>query len=124
MSDNRKPIFVDSSSPLTAQDDMAKTNALIAYGFMAIGFFTGIFWLVGVIWALLKRGEARGSIFEDHFTNIIKIFFWGLVFSLIGFVLSFVIIGYVILLLVWLWAIFKTVKGLARLTSNKAYAGV
>ena len=106
---------------LSTKDDAAKTNALIAYGLMVVGLFTGIFWIVGAVWAMVKKEEAQGSIFEDHYSNIIKTFWWGLGLSILGFILAFVVIGYFILLAVWIWSIFKVVKGLAKITSNKAY---
>ena len=42
---------------LTPQDNTAKINALIAYGFMAVGLFTGLFWIIGAVWAMVKKGE-------------------------------------------------------------------
>ena len=106
---------------LSVKDDAAKTNALIAYGLMAIGLFTGVCWIIGAIWAMVKKEEAVGTIFEDHYTNIIKIFWWGLGISIIGFILMFVVIGYFVLLAVWVWSIYKLVKGFAKITSNKPY---
>lgn len=108
--------------PLSAKDESAKQNALISYVLMVIGIFTGIFWIVGAVWAMVKKGEAQGSIFEDHYSNIVKTFWWGLGFSILGFILVFVFVGYFILLAVWIWSIFKVVKGLAKITSNKAYS--
>lgn len=108
---------------LSTKDDAAKTNALIAYGLMVVGMFTGIFWIVGAIWAMVKKGEAQGSVFEDHYTNIIKTFWWGLGLSILGAILSVIVVGYFMLLAVWIWSIYKVVKGLAKITSNKAYHG-
>lgn len=106
---------------LSIKDDAAKTNALIAYGLMVVGLFTGIFWLIGAIWAMVKRGDAQGTLFEDHYSNIIKTFWWGLGLSIVGVMLAVVFVGYFILLAVWIWSIFKIIKGLAKITSNKAY---
>jgi uncharacterized membrane protein len=106
---------------LSIIDDAAKTNALIAYGLMVIGLFTGIFWIIGAIWAMVKKGEAKGTMFEDHYSSIIKTFWWGLGLSILGFILAFVVVGYFILLAVWIWSIYKVIKGLAKITSNKAY---
>lgn len=106
---------------LTSKDDAAKTNALIAYGLMVVGMFTGIFWIVGAVWAMVKKADAQGTLFEDHYSNIIKTFWWSLGLSILGFILAFVVVGYFILLAVFIWSIFKIVKGLARITSNKAY---
>lgn len=110
-----------TTQKMSAKDEAAKTNALIAYGLMAIGLFTGIFWFIGAIWAMVKKGEAQGTVFEDHYSNIIKTFWWGLGLSIVGFILAFFIVGYFILLAVWIWSIFKIIKGLAKITSNKAY---
>jgi len=42
-------------------------------------------------------------------------------FWIIGFILAFVVIGYFILIGVWIWSIYRIIKGLAKITSNKAY---
>ena len=55
------------SKPLSAKDDAAKTNALIAYCLMAVGFFTGIFWLVGAVWAMVKKGAPLQTAGQDEF---------------------------------------------------------
>ena len=107
--------------PMTPHDDQAKHNALIAYAFMLLGLFTGVFWLVGAVWAMAKSRDAKGSIFYDHFQNITSIFWWGLIISVIGFVLAIFFIGYLILLGVWLWSVMKLVKGLSRLTNDQPY---
>ena len=109
------------NSALTSADDAAKTHALIAYGLMLAGILTGILWLVGAIWAMLKKGDAVGTRFEDHYSNIISTFWWSLLFTIIGVVLTFFVIGYFVLLGVWIWSIYKVIKGLARITSNKPY---
>ncbi|MCU4675357.1 hypothetical protein N7931_06890 [Catenovulum sp. 2E275] len=111
----------DPYTGLSVRDDAAKTNALIAYGLMVAGLFTGIFWFIGAFWAMVKSSEARGTLFEDHYTNISKIFWWGLFFTIIGFITIFIVIGYFILCIVWIWSVFKIVKGLAKITSNKSY---
>ncbi|VVH65758.1 Probable transmembrane protein [uncultured Gammaproteobacteria bacterium] len=106
---------------LTPQDNTAKINALIAYGCMAVGLFTGLFWIIGAVWAMVKKGEARGTIFEDHYSNIVKTFWWGLGLSIIGFILVFIAVGYFLLIGVWIWSIYRIIKGLAKITSDKAY---
>lgn len=109
------------ASLFSARDEAAKAHALIAYGLMVIGLFTGIFWIIGAIWAMVKKEDAIGTRFEDHYSNVIKIFWWGLGLSILGFLLAFVIIGYFVLFVVWIWSIYRVVKGLARITSNQAY---
>ncbi len=110
-----------TSAPLSAYDDAAKTNAIIAYALMIAGLFTGIFWLIGAVWAMVKKSDAENSLFADHYSNIIITFWWGLGLSALGFILTLVLVGYVILLAVWIWSIYRLIKGLAKITSNKAF---
>ncbi|WP_318474678.1 DUF4870 family protein [Photobacterium leiognathi] len=121
MSEMQEEVVVNPT--MTAKDEAAKTNALIAYGLMIIGLFTGLFWIIGAIWAMVKKGDAQGTIFADHYSNITKTFWWGLGLSILGALLAFVFVGYFLLLAVWIWSIFRVVKGLAKLTSNKGYNG-
>ena len=107
---------------LSAEDEAAKTSALIGYGLMILGMFTGVFWLIGDIWAMVKKSDAEGSLFEDHYNNIISTFWWVFGLTIVGLMLSVVIAGYFILLGLWIWSIYRIIKGLARLTSNKPYA--
>jgi uncharacterized membrane protein len=108
-------------SPLTPQDDEAKTHALIANGMMLVGLFTLVFWFVGGIWAMVKKSDVSGSRFDDHFTNLITVFWWGIFWALVGGLLSLIFIGYVVLFVAYLWALYRLIKGLARLTSNRAF---
>jgi uncharacterized membrane protein len=106
---------------LTPREENAKSNVVIAYIFMLLGVFTGVFWLIGAIWAMVKADEARGTLFEDHYANIISTFWWGIFWSVIGVILAFFFIGYLVLFGVWVWSIFRMVKGIARATSNQSY---
>ncbi|MBM6550052.1 DUF4870 family protein [Marinomonas ostreistagni] len=106
---------------LSAADENAKKHALIAYALMVLGFFTGISWIAGFIWALVKKGDAKGTVFVDHYDNIIKVFILTFALSVAGMVLAFVVIGYFVLLATFIWALYRLVKGLAKLTSDKAY---
>jgi len=56
------------ASLFKTRDEAAKTHALIAYGLMVIGLFTGIFWIIGAIWAMVKKEDAIGTCFEDHYS--------------------------------------------------------
>ncbi|MGO3740039.1 hypothetical protein KDW99_04145 [Marinomonas rhizomae] len=107
--------------PLTPREENAKSNVVIAYIFMLLGIFTGVFWFIGAIWAMVKADEARGTLFEDHYANIIGTFWWGIFWSVVGVILAFFFIGYIVLLGVWIWSIFRMVKGIARATSNQSY---
>ena len=88
---------------------------------MALGFFTGFCWIAGFIWALVKKSDARGTVFADHYDNIITVFIMSFVLMVAGFLLAFIVIGYFIILASVIWTLYRIVKGLAKITSNKAY---
>ncbi len=107
--------------PGSGPDDPVRTAALVGYLCMIAGYFTGVFWLIGGIWCMVKRSDANGSRYAGHLNNLISIFWWGLGLTIIGFVLSPFIIGYFILLGVFIWSVYRIVKGMALLTSNKPF---
>ncbi|MGB0895419.1 MAG: DUF4870 family protein [Parashewanella sp.] len=113
----------DANLPLSDYDSNAKTHALIAYVLMGLGLLTGIFWFVGFIWAMVKKADATQSIFQDHYKNICSVFVWGLIFSLIGIVTVWFFVGWFILFAVFIWTIYRLVKGVANLTSNRPFSG-
>lgn len=111
----------DNTQLFSAYDDAAKTNALIAYALMALGLFTGILWIAGAIWAMVKKDDAKDSIFADHYNNITSLFWWGMLWTVIGIILSFIGVGLIVIFVVWIWCVYRLVKGFAAITSNKPY---
>ena len=106
---------------LSPHDLNAKTNALIGYVLMGIGLFTGVFWFVGGVWAMIKKDSAKGSQFEDHYRNLTRTFWWTIALVIIGAVLTVVLIGFAILFFAWVWSIFSLVKGVIKLNANLPY---
>jgi uncharacterized membrane protein len=113
------------------------TYALHALG-LAIGAFgaatvVGAFlfgWpsIIAVIVNYIKRGDARGTWLESHFTWQIRTFWfallWAAIIGLTGLVLAIVLIGFAIwavgLFILGLWAIYRIARGWLRLNSKQA----
>lgn len=70
--------------------------------------------LAGVIIAYVYQGRESGWL-ASHFRYQIRTFWIGLLYSLIGFLSIFVLIGYLILLFVLVWLIVRCVKGMQAL---------
>ena len=98
-----------------------KTHALIAYVLMAVGLFTAIPIIVGAVWAMFKKSGSLGTIYHSHLVNATRVFWWALFWWIIGFVLAFVVIGYLVWAAVWIWALYRIVDGIAKLTSDQPY---
>ncbi|MBD2859981.1 hypothetical protein IB286_13310 [Spongiibacter sp. KMU-158] len=107
---------------LSDLDAQAKSNALVAYVLMALGLFTVITWFAGGIWAIVKKSDARGSRFEDHYSNIISTFWWGIFWTTVGVLTLAFFVGLPILIIAGIWVIYRLVKGLANLTSDRSYS--
>ncbi|MEW9797404.1 DUF4870 family protein [Alteromonas sp. CYL-A6] len=111
----------DMALPLGQQDMDAKQHALIAYILMILGLFTGLLWFAGGIWAIIKQSDAAHTRFADHYENLVKTFVIGFVLSVVGGILTIVLVGWLILAGVFIWSAFKLVKGMVRLSADQAY---
>ena len=81
------------SLSFTERDQNAKTNAIIAYVLLLVGFFTGLVFIIGGIWAMVKKSDAQGTIFADHYDNIIKTFWVSLILGVIGWLTVVLLFG-------------------------------
>jgi len=102
-------------------DNQAKLHALIAYAGLALGLFIGLPWFAGGIWAIIKREEAKDTVYLSHYSNAIKTFWWGLGISLLGVLLTFIFVGYLFIAGAWLWSVYRVLKGFAKITTEKPY---
>ena len=111
----------DVSNSLSSSEMGARTHALIAYVLMIAGLFTGLFLLLGAIWAMMKNPGAGNSKFAGHYSNMITVFWFFVAGSIVGWILAFILIGYAVWFGVWLWSGYRLITGLLALMSNKAY---
>lgn len=109
------------SAGLSETEKNAKTHAIVAYALMLLGFFTGISFLAGGIWAMVKKSDAQGTVFADHYDNIIKTFWVSIVLSIVGFLTVVFVVGYVVLLVAFVYTLWKLIAGLAKITSDKGF---
>lgn len=95
-----------------------KTNLQVIYILYLASFFIGISGIVGIVLAHLNRGKSAPWI-ESHYTWAIRTFWLGLLGSFVSFILMFVLIGWVTIFLVAIWAIVRVVIGLQKLGRNE-----
>jgi uncharacterized membrane protein len=98
-----------------------KTTALIVYILYLASLIAGITSIVGVIIAHIKKGGAAGTIYESHFGNQIVTFWVSLLLGIIGGVLTYVLVGFLVLAFVFVWFLYRTIKGLIRLNDGRPY---
>ena len=98
------------------------TLSKVVYGLYIASFFVGLTGLVGLVLAYVKRAEARGTIYESHFTNQIRTFWWSFVLMLIGGLTFLFGIGWLIMAGAVILLLYRTVKGFILVNDGKAYA--
>ncbi|MEQ1869196.1 MAG: hypothetical protein ABL961_04160 [Vicinamibacterales bacterium] len=125
-------------------DPSLVTVTHVTYGLHALGLALGAFgaatvvgsflfgWpsIIAVILNYVKRGEARGTWLESHFTWQIRTFWfamlWSLVVLIVGAPLTLVLVGFAIwavgLFLLGVWAIYRVARGWMALRDRHAVA--
>ncbi len=99
-----------------------RTFAIIIYGLYLGALFTGgSTGLAGVILAYVKRGEARGTIWESHIENAIHAFWIWFMLMAIGVVTAWFLIGFVAMGAAFVYFLYRTIKGLVRAVDSQPY---
>ncbi len=96
-----------------------RTLTLIIYILQGLAFFIGLTALVGIIMNYVKCGDMRGTWLESHFRWQIRTFWYVLLWMVLGILLAVVWIGYIILFVNAVWAIYRIVRGVLNLLDNK-----
>jgi uncharacterized membrane protein len=96
-----------------------KQITMVVYVLQALSFFFGLTAIVGVVINYVKKEDAAGTLYESHFDWQIRTFWWGLLWAVVGFILAFVLIGFAVMFVAWVWAIYRVVKGWLKLNENQ-----
>ena len=104
----------------TREDAQNKSLTQIIYGLYAaaiLGFPTNI---AAIIVNYVKRDDVVGTLYESHFRWQMRTFWVTLLWGFIGVILCFVVVGFFVLGILYIWYIYRIVKGWLRLTEGKA----
>jgi uncharacterized membrane protein len=96
--------------------------ALVVYILYLVGYVTGgLSSVVGVIIAHIQVGNAD-PVLASHYRFQIRTFWIGVLYVIVGVILCFVVIGFLLLLWWFIWSIIRTIKGLLLLNENRPIA--
>ncbi|OZG75005.1 hypothetical protein BTA51_00975 [Hahella sp. CCB-MM4] len=98
----------------TSSDGMAKA----IYILYLVSIIFGLTSIVGLVMAYIYKGDAPEWL-QTHYRYQIRTFWIGFLYGIIGVVLSFIIIGYLVLLFVLVWLIVRCVKGIKALDQKQ-----
>jgi uncharacterized membrane protein len=118
------PPALQSSTSLTAMPtkDAMRTTVLVVHGLYALGMLTGITTLVGVILAYIKRADAQGTPYESHITYAIRTFWIGIGLIVSGIILTFVLVGTIVLALSTVWYLIRIVRAFVAALDSRPIA--
>ena len=103
--------------------ESGRTLAIVAYILFLVGWPTlHLATIAAVILAYVQRDDARGTIWESHFNNVIHTFWISLLIGVIAVPLCFIVVGIPIMGLLIVWFLYRTIKGLVRALDDRAYS--
>jgi uncharacterized membrane protein len=102
-----------------ATEQQNKDITQIIYGLYAASLVVGITSIVAIILNYVKRDEVAGTMFESHFRWQIRTFWFGLLWSVIGVITAFIVVGFFVLIAAGIWFIYRIVIGWLRLSEGK-----
>jgi uncharacterized membrane protein len=92
--------------------------ALIVYILYFASYITGITALVGVIIAHVQVGKAD-PLLRSHYQFQIRTFWVGVLYVVMGVILTFIIVGIFVLLWYFIWSLIRNVKGVLALNEGR-----
>ncbi len=110
-----------SDRAAVSREDSARSVAIIVYLLYLAALINGLTAIIGVILAYVKRDEARGTVYESHFSNAIEVFWVYLVGMLIAVPLCFVLVGIPLVIALYIWVLYRTIKGVVRASDGRPY---
>lgn len=102
----------DRTLPVSPEREASlRQLTLVTYALYAVSPFVGLTAIVAIIINYIKREETAGTIYASHFDWQIRTFWWGLLWSVIGFITLFVGVGLIVFFVNGIWMIYRIVKG-------------
>jgi uncharacterized membrane protein len=111
------PVGPDTRQPVVSDT----TIAMIVYLLYFASYVTGITGLFGVIIAHVQCGSAE-PLLRSHYRFQIRTFWVGLAYLIVGGVLTWVLIGYLVLLWWFVWSLVRNIKGVLALNEGRPIA--
>ena len=115
-------VVVPEVTPTVSAEKLASLKQLtqVLYILYALGFFTGITWIVAIMMNYIKREDTAGTIYASHFTWQIRTFWFCALWTVVG-IITMPLLGLGVLVLAGnsLWAIYRIVKGFLNWNDNK-----
>ena len=98
-----------------------KYLALIVYILYLASFFVGITGVIGLVIAYVNI-DGADPLLRSHYQFQIRTFWIGLLYVVVGALLSLIVIGIAVLVWWFIWTLVRCIKGILALNENKPIA--
>ncbi len=99
------------------------TMAMVIYALYLASFILGFTSIIGVVIAYVYKGKGPTWL-DEHYRYQIRTFWIGLVYGIVFSILTFILIGFPLLLALAVWLIIRCVKGFKGLQEKRAPSNV
>lgn len=89
----------------------SKSTVQLIYILYAVGFLFGLTYLVAGIMAVIKKGDEQDVVLKSHLEYQARTFWFSLAWFILGMLTAVFLVGYVILLVNYVWALYRVIKG-------------
>ena len=107
----------NSGQPLVSNSQLA----LVVYILYLVAYAVGITAVIGVIIAHIQVAEAD-PLLASHYRFQIRTFWIGLLYLIIGGILVWVLVGFLVFAWWFIWSLVRNIKGLLALNDNRPIA--
>lgn len=99
--------------------DANKQVTTVIYALYAASILVGVTCLVAIVMNYVKKDEVAGTFLESHFRWQIRTFWFAMLWSVVGVISLFFLVGFFVLGANLLWFIYRIVKGWMNLNDGK-----
>jgi uncharacterized membrane protein len=98
---------------------VSSDTAKLIYVLYLVGFAAGITLVIGVVMAYVNKDGAPPWL-QTHYRFQIRTFWIGVLYCAIGFVLTAILVGFLVWLFTAVWLIVRVIKGFKHLDRQEA----
>lgn len=100
-------------------DQNIKKYTYTVYILQALSFVVLFTALIGIIINYIKDEDVEGTWLQSHFIWQKNTFWYGLLWTLLGVMTTFLLVGYAVLGIAMIWLIYRVAKGWIYLVDGK-----
>jgi len=127
MTENNLTEMEKGSAPLSEEQRKQlkgqMSSARAVYILYLIGLVIGLTAFIGLVLAYVKRSPDNPDWLNDHYSFQIQTFWYGVLYFIVGILLSAILIGWLVIVYWLVWIVIRCVKGMSALESEKSIKG-